>query len=118
MLPRREHLAALGGLGVCLYLNQLCYIVGIDLSGVLVATCMQPAIPVFTAMLAVLLRYETGSWQKAGGIAAAVAGSVCMVRPCLSTAAALRLCTGLRCHRQCCCCLAAASLVLFVCCLA
>ena len=87
MLPRREHLAALGGLGVCLYLNQLCYIVGIDLSGVLVATCMQPAIPVFTAMLAVLLRYETGSWQKAGGIAAAVAGSVCMVRPCLRTAA-------------------------------
>ena len=80
LLPRREHLAAIGGLGVCLYFNQLCYIVGIDLSGVLVATCMQPAIPVFTAMLAVLLRFETGSWQKAGGIAAAVTGSICMVR--------------------------------------
>jgi len=30
---------------------QLFYILGIDMSGVVVATCMQPAIPVFTAML-------------------------------------------------------------------
>ena len=31
--------------------SQLFYILGIDMSGVVVATCMQPAIPVFTAML-------------------------------------------------------------------
>ena len=81
MLPKKQDLLAIAGLGACLYLNQLCYIIGIDLSGVLVATCMQPAIPVFTAMLAVLLHIEVGSWQKAAGIAAAVTGSVCMVRP-------------------------------------
>lgn len=32
-------------------LPQLFYIMGIDMSGVVVATCMQPSIPVITAML-------------------------------------------------------------------
>ena len=66
-------------LGLCLYFNQLFYIVGIDMSGVVVATCMQPTIPVFTAMIAVLLNLEAGSLQKFIGIALAVSGSICMV---------------------------------------
>ena len=66
-------------LGLCLYFNQLFYIIGIDMSGVVVATCMQPTIPVFTAMIAVMLGLEAGSWQKAGGIVLAVGGSICMV---------------------------------------
>ena len=38
---------------------QLFYILGIDMSGVVVATCMQPAIPVFTAMLVRTPTFET-----------------------------------------------------------
>ncbi len=68
------------GLGLCLWLNQLLYILGIDMSGVVVATCMQPIIPVFTAMLAVALKLEAGSVQKFAGIGIAVGGSLCMVR--------------------------------------
>ena len=66
-------------LGLWLYFNQLFYIVGIDMSGVVVATCMQPTIPVFTAMIAVLLNLEAGSLQKFIGITLAVGGSICMV---------------------------------------
>lgn len=50
------------------------------MSGVLVATCMQPTIPVFTAMIGVTLGLEPGSCQKFMGILLAVGGSVCMVR--------------------------------------
>ena len=39
--PKRHDLAKIGGLGVCLFLSQLFYITGIELSGVVVATCMQ-----------------------------------------------------------------------------
>ena len=67
-------------LGLCLYFNQLFYIIGIDMSGVVVATCMQPTIPVFTAMIAVMLNLEAGSLQKFVGIVLAVGGSICMVR--------------------------------------
>lgn len=35
-------------MGICMYFSQLFYIIGIELSGVVVATCIQPAIPVFT----------------------------------------------------------------------
>lgn len=69
-------------MGICLYLNQLFFILGIDMSGVVVATCMQPTIPVFTAAIAVILQMETGSVQKFAGIGLAVAGSVCMVWSC------------------------------------
>lgn len=69
----------MGALGLCLYFNQLFYIIGIDLSGVVVATCMQPTIPVFTAAIAVALHLEAGSAQKFAGIGLAVGGSICMV---------------------------------------
>ncbi|KAL0029246.1 hypothetical protein WJX79_005217 [Trebouxia sp. C0005] len=79
VLPKRSDLLHVSALGVCLFFNQLMYIIGISLSGVLVATCMQPTIPVFTAMIAVCLRLEAGSIQKFLGIGLAVAGSVSMV---------------------------------------
>ena len=79
LLPQRQDLWRVLALGLCLYFNQLFYIIGIDMSGVVVATCMQPTIPVFTAMIAVMLGLEAGSWQKAGGIVLAVGGSICMV---------------------------------------
>ena len=79
LLPQRQDLWRVLALGLCLYFNQLFYIIGIDMSGVVVATCMQPTIPVFTAMIAVMLGLEAGSWQKFGGIVLAVGGSICMV---------------------------------------
>ena len=79
VLPKRSDLLHVAALGVCLFFNQLMYILGISLSGVLVATCMQPTIPVFTAMLAVCLRLESGSVQKFFGIGLAVLGSMSMV---------------------------------------
>lgn len=79
-MPKRADLAAILSLGGCLFLNQLFYILGIDMSGVLVATCMQPTIPVFTAMLAVTIGLEPGSCQKFVGMTLAVGGSISMVR--------------------------------------
>ncbi len=78
-LPKRRDLLPITGIGICLYLNQLFFILGIDLSGVVVAACMQPTVPVFTALIAVMLKLEAGSLQKFCGIALAVAGSISMV---------------------------------------
>ena len=61
--------------------SQLFYILGIDMAGVLIATCMQPSIPVITACLGVVLGLEAGSMSKFLGILTAVAGSICMVLP-------------------------------------
>jgi EamA-like transporter family len=103
VLPKPQDLPRLAGLGLCLFLNQLFYILGIDWSGVVVATCMQPTIPVFTAMLGVASGLETGSVQKFAGILLAVAGSVMMARArlsvCLSVCPPIhmqltRTCTG------------------------
>ena len=44
LLPEREDLLKIFALGMCLYFNQLFYIIGIDMSGVVVATCMQPTV--------------------------------------------------------------------------
>ena len=83
-MPKRHDLLHVIALGVCLFFNQLLYILGISLSGVLVATCMQPTVPVFTAMLAVMLKLEAGSIQKFVGIGMAVIGSISMVSPALA----------------------------------
>lgn len=44
--PKRGDLWRVGLMGGAMFLSQLLYILGIELSGVTVATCMQPAIPV------------------------------------------------------------------------
>ena len=67
------------GLGTCMFFSQLFYIIGIELSGVVVATCMQPAIPVFTVLLGVMLQMETASPKKVLGVLMAVTGAVTMV---------------------------------------
>ena len=59
--------------------HQLMYIVGIDLAGVSVAACMQPAIPVFTAALAIATGAEAPSRRKLAGVGLAVGGALCMV---------------------------------------
>lgn len=44
--PKRADAWRVGVMGAAMFLSQLLYILGIELSGVAVATCMQPAIPV------------------------------------------------------------------------
>mmetsp|Transcript_36882 Transcript_36882/g.104088 ORF Transcript_36882/g.104088 Transcript_36882/m.104088 type:complete len:386 (+) Transcript_36882:262-1419(+) len=66
-------------IGLTLFLNQLLFICGLNLSGAVMATCIQPSIPVLTVALAVLLGTEEGSLRKLGGILMAVAGALCMV---------------------------------------
>uniref|UniRef100_A0A061RX60 WAT1-related protein n=1 Tax=Tetraselmis sp. GSL018 TaxID=582737 RepID=A0A061RX60_9CHLO len=66
-------------LGFFLFVNQLFFLYGVDLSGVVVATCMQPSIPVFTAGFALVLRMEPYSSTKVFGIFLAAAGATCMV---------------------------------------
>lgn len=77
--PKRADLWRVCALGVAMYLSQLLYILGIELSGVTVATCMQPAIPVFTVLLGIALRMEHGNPRKLTGIGLAVVGAICMV---------------------------------------
>ena len=78
-VPRMGDAPKLLFIGLALYFNQLFYIMGVDMSGVVVATCMQPAIPVFTAALALTLGMEQPSLYKTFGILMASAGSICMV---------------------------------------
>lgn len=78
-VPRRSDLSHFAIIGTLMYFNQLFYIVGVELSGVVVATCMQPAIPVFTVALTISLGKEPPSVRKSIGIIAASAGAVCMV---------------------------------------
>ena len=77
--PARKHWPALLATGACLWANQLGYILGIDLAGVVAAACLQPAIPVFTAGLAILAGSEALSARKAAGTGLAVAGALAMV---------------------------------------
>ncbi len=77
--PARQDIWRVVGLGACMFFSQLFYIIGIELSGVTVATCFQPAIPVFTVLLGILLQMETASPQKLVGVILAVSGAICMV---------------------------------------
>lgn len=78
-LPAREDALASAGLGFFLFLSQLMFIAGIELSGVVLATCIQPVIPVLTALLSIVLGAETARPAKLVGIALSVAGAICMV---------------------------------------
>lgn len=86
LLPAKPDYLQVTLLGAFLYLNQLFFILGIALSGVVVATCIQPVIPVLTAAMAVSMGMESGSLQKFVGIGLAVGGSVAMVLGGISTA--------------------------------
>jgi len=78
--PARQDLGRVAVLGACMFFSQLFYITGIELSGVVVATCIQPTIPVFTVLLGVLLQMESANPQKLAGIALAAVGAMSMVR--------------------------------------
>jgi len=78
-VPARMDVLKVALLGFCMFLSQLLYIIGIELSGVVVASCIQPAIPVFTVLLGIVLKMESAHPQKLVGILLAVLGAVCMV---------------------------------------
>ena len=67
-------------LGLFLFLNQGLFIVGLQHAGALLASCLQPAIPTFTHMLAVVLGLEPCSWVGSAGVVMAMMGAACMVR--------------------------------------
>ena len=69
------HVPLVAGLGLCLFLNQLLFILGLHLAGMTLAACMQPAIPVFTALLSMLCGQEAASVKR-------VSGAEARPRPC------------------------------------
>lgn len=65
--PRRRDVLRIAGLGLCLFLNQLLFILGLFLAGVTLASCMQPTIPVFTSVLSMICRQEPPSSRRLAG---------------------------------------------------
>uniref|UniRef100_A0A7S3E2U4 WAT1-related protein n=1 Tax=Chloropicon laureae TaxID=464258 RepID=A0A7S3E2U4_9CHLO len=78
-LPRRKDLAPFLLAGFCMFLNHALFIVGVDLSGALVASCVQPSQPVVTLAIAVLVGQERLTFNRCAGLACAVVGAVCVV---------------------------------------
>ena len=78
-LPMREDMPRVLALGAAMFASQLFYIKGIQLSGVIVATCLQPTIPVMVSMMALTLGMETANPKKLIGIFLAALGAICMV---------------------------------------
>lgn len=77
--PKWQHMPAVALLGLFLFLNQGLFIVGLQHAGALLASCLQPAIPTFTHMLAVALRIERCTILGSAGIVLAMVGAACMV---------------------------------------
>ena len=78
-LPLRKDAMSVFFLGLCMFVSQLLYIIGVDMAGVLMASCVQPSVPVFTVMIGVMIGAERGSARKVVGILLAVLGAICMV---------------------------------------
>lgn len=64
--------------GACLFMNQLCFIVGIKLSNAVLSAAWQPAQPIFTAAIAISLGWERPTWPKLAGISIAFGGAAFM----------------------------------------
>jgi len=78
--PSRQDWWILGVLGLVLYGNQFCFIVGLKLTDSASQTAIiQQCIPVFTSAITVALKMEKFSWIKLGGLACAVSGAIVMI---------------------------------------
>mmetsp|Transcript_4045 Transcript_4045/g.11753 ORF Transcript_4045/g.11753 Transcript_4045/m.11753 type:complete len:156 (-) Transcript_4045:299-766(-) len=62
-----------------MFLNQALFIVGVDLSGALVASCIQPSQPIVTFAIAVLVGQEKIDSKRCVGLGFAVVGAVAVV---------------------------------------
>ena len=77
--PKREDMVRLLAAGVCIFLNQFCFIVGLKLSDPTTGSIWQPSQPIFTTALALLLQYEKPDVKKILGILFAVGGAAFMI---------------------------------------
>lgn len=66
-------------LGLCIYANQLCFLVGLKLSNPVTGSIWQPSQPIMTAAIAISLGWETPNWRRLAGIFLAFAGCASMV---------------------------------------
>ena len=62
-----------------LYLNNLCYILGVKLAGATAAGIWQPSQPVFITVMSILFKYEQAALLKFVGIVTAGAGCLIIV---------------------------------------
>lgn len=74
-----KHLVLLGFLGV--FLNQILFITGLQLTTATNAAILMPSIPVFAVGVAALLRIEPIGWRRLVGITLAVLGSLVVLQP-------------------------------------
>lgn len=79
MRPRMEDKWRFFFTGFCLFLNNLCFIVGVKLASATDAGIWQPAQPLFIAIIAILWGYESATWLKFIGIFIAIGGSLVVV---------------------------------------
>jgi hypothetical protein len=66
ILPEAKHIPRFLILGACLFGNQLFFIVGLKLSNSITASVWQPTQPIFTCLVALLIRQERFSVWKVG----------------------------------------------------
>eukprot|EP01062_Namystynia_karyoxenos_P039372 TRINITY_DN28630_c0_g1_i1.p1 TRINITY_DN28630_c0_g1~~TRINITY_DN28630_c0_g1_i1.p1 ORF type:complete len:497 (+),score=104.60 TRINITY_DN28630_c0_g1_i1:60-1493(+) len=78
-LPERRDLGRIAFCGVCIWANQLCFIVGLKLADATTGSVWQPSQPVFTAALAILMGFEVFRWRVACGLGLAIGGACFMV---------------------------------------
>ncbi|GAM18833.1 hypothetical protein SAMD00019534_020080 [Acytostelium subglobosum LB1] len=76
--PREWLLLVLVGI-FAVTINQSLFLEGLELSTASNAAITQPAIPIFSTLLAVAFKYERKSWLKFVGIGVSVAGAILMV---------------------------------------
>jgi len=79
VIPEKRDWWRLALLGIVLYLNQFCFIMGLKLTSSATQTAIiQQCIPVFTTTIALIIRLEKMSFLKVLGIISAAGGAVVM----------------------------------------
>ena len=75
----REDVPRFLALGCCVFGSQFFYLLGLELTSATTVAVLQPAIPVFTTLMAVVVGYERVRLAKLLGVACATGGAVYMV---------------------------------------
>jgi len=79
ILPTWAHVPRFLVCGLAIFTNQFCAITGIKLAGGVTMAVWQPTQPIFSLVLAILLKYERGSFLKIAGIIVSFLGVLFMV---------------------------------------
>lgn len=78
-IPTMAELSRVMIVGVLLFSNQILYVVGLSQADPVQAAAWQISIPIFTAIIAVMMGYENWTWNKVGGLVLAVCGGLFMI---------------------------------------